>query len=207
MALKHSYTLLAPLYDFIVAGPLDKARANSIGSITDCADKDILINGIGSGLDIPHLPRDARYTGTDITPAMLKIAQQRAQEHAFPIELICADSQQLPFDDGQFDIVLMHLILAVVPQPALALQEAARVLKPGGNLYIFDKFLKPGEFAPVRRTLNLLSRHIATRMDVVFEETLAYSPTLKIISDEPVLANGWFRLIRLEKSLINNDEN
>lgn len=207
MALKHSYTLLAPLYDLLVAGPLDKARAYSIGSITDFADKDILINGIGSGLDIPHLPRNARYTGTDITPAMLKIAQKRAQKHTFPIELICADSQQLPFEDEQFDIILMHLILAVVPQPVLAMQEAARVLKPGGSLYILDKFLKPGEFAPVRRALNLLSRHIATRMDVVFEETLVHTPTLKIISDEPVLANGWFRLIRLEKSLINNNEN
>ncbi len=207
MALKHSYTLLAPLYDLLVAGPLDKARAYSIGSITDFADKDILINGIGSGLDIPHLPRNARYTGTDITPAMLKIAQKRAQKHTFPIELICADSQQLPFEDEQFDIILMHLILAVVPQPVLAMQEAARVLKPGGSLYILDKFLKPGELAPVRRALNLLSRHIATRMDVVFEETLAHTPTLKIISDEPVLANGWFRLIKLEKSLINNNEN
>ncbi|MDA3870049.1 MAG: class I SAM-dependent methyltransferase [Gammaproteobacteria bacterium] len=207
MALKHSYTLLAPLYDFFVAGPLNTARTNSIGRITDCADKNILIYGIGSGLDIPHLPHNARYTGSDITPAMLKIAQLRAQKHAFPIELICADSQQLPFDDGQFDIVLMHLILAVVPQPVLALQEAARVLKPGGSLYIFDKFLKPGELAPVRKAINLLSRHIATRMDVVFEETLAHSPSLKIISDEPVLANGWFRLIKLEKSLINNDEN
>lgn len=206
MALKHSYTLLAPLYDFLVSGLLDKARADSLRSLTNTSNCHILINGIGSGLDIPHLPRDARYIGTDITPAMLKIARKRALAHGFPIELICADSQHLPFDDEQFDVVIMHLILAVVPQPSLALQEAARVLKGGGKLYIFDKFLKPGEIAPLRKVLNLLSRHIATRMDVVFEETLAHTPSLKVISDEPALAKGWFRLIKLEKSLKSKDE-
>ena len=107
MSLKHSYTLLAPFYDFIVSVPLDNARRCSIENIKNTADKKILVNGIGSGLDIPYLPSDAKYTGTDITPAMLKVAQRRASEHDFDIELICADSQKLPFDDEQFDIVIM----------------------------------------------------------------------------------------------------
>ena len=199
MSLKHSYTLLAPFYDFMVSGALDKARQTSLNRLNNTTDKNILINGIGSGLDIPYLPRNAKYTGTDITPNMLKLAQKRAQRHSFDIELICADSHKLPFGDGQFDIVVMHLILAVVPNPALALQEANRVLKPGGRLFIFDKFLKPGEFAPVRKLFNLLLRHIATRTDVVFEDTLAQSPSFKIINNKPALANGWFRLIELEK--------
>ena len=199
MSLKHSYTLLAPFYDFMVSGALDKARKSSLNRLNNTTNKNILINGIGSGLDIPYLPRNANYTGTDITPGMLKLAQKRALKHSFDIELICADSHKLPFSDGQFDIVVMHLILAVVPNPALALQEANRVLKSGGRLYIFDKFLKPGEFAPVRKLFNLLLRHIATRTDVVFEDTLAQSPSLKIINNKPALANGWFRLIELEK--------
>ena len=199
MSLKHSYTLLAPFYDFMVSGALDKARQTSLNRLNNTTDKNILINGIGSGLDIPYLPRNAKYTGTDITPNMLKLAQKRAQRHSFDIELICADSHKLPFGDGQFDIVVMHLILAVVPNPALALQEANRVLKSGGRLFIFDKFLKPGEFAPVRKLFNLLLRHIATRTDVVFEDTLAQSPSFKIINNKPALANGWFRLIELEK--------
>ena len=200
MALKHSYTLLAPLYDRVVSGALDTTRIKSISRFEDISGKHILINGIGSGLDIPFLPHGATYTGTDITPAMLRRAKKRAHEHQLSIELLCTDSQKLPFGDGQFDIILMHLILAVVPRPVDALVEASRVLKPGGKMYILDKFLKPGQFAPVRRSINLISRHIASRTDVIFEDLLAQCTQLQLISDEPAFANGWFRLIALEKT-------
>lgn len=205
MALKHSYTLLAPVYDFAVSGALQHSRQKSIARINDVGGKRILINGIGSGLDIPYLPRGADYTGTDITPAMLKRAYKQAQIHNFEIELLCADSQALPFEDQQFDIILMHLILAVVPEPVDALKEANRVLKPGGKIYILDKFLKPGQLAPLRRIINLLSRHIATRTDVIFEDLLAQCKSLQLINNEPSLANGWFRLIELRKLSVDSN--
>ncbi len=204
MSLKHSYTLLAPIYDFLVSAPLDNARKASILNIKNSSDKKILINGIGTGLDIPYLPHDNQYIGSDITPAMLSIAQRRALKYQLNINLICADSQKLPFNKHQFDIVIMHLILAVVPKPELALQEAARVLKPGGRLYIFDKFLKPGELAPIRKIINLFIRHIATRTDVVFEHLLEKQTDLEVISNKASLANGWFRLIELEKSSVSS---
>jgi ubiquinone/menaquinone biosynthesis C-methylase UbiE len=204
MALKHSYTLLAPLYDSIVTGPIDAYRIKSLSRIKNSRDKRILINGIGSGLDIPYLNDDACYVGTDITPAMLQRAERRAQEHVsdqpLDISFQLADSQALPFADNTFDAVVMHLILAVVPRPDLALKEACRVLKPGGRIYIFDKFIRTGQFAIGRRLLNIFLRHIATRTDVVFEEVLSNCPQLGIIHDEPALAKGWFRLIELNKN-------
>ncbi len=182
MALKHSYTLLAPIYDSIVSGPIDAYRKKSIARITDTKNKNILINGIGSGLDIPYLPDDANYIGTDITAAMLALAQKRVNSinpTNNNISLQLADSQALPFDDNHFDAVIMHLILAVVPKPELALQEACRVLKPGGKIFIFDKFIRHGQLALGRRFLNIFLRHIATRTDVIFEDVLATSPQLE----------------------------
>ncbi len=198
MALKHSYTILAPVYDTLVARFLDSARQTSLLRLNDVADKSILINGIGSGLDIPYLP-PADYTGSDITPAMLKLAEEKVKKYNRPVNLLCADSQTLPFSDNSFDIIIMHLIIAVVPKPELALQEACRVLKPGGRILILDKFLRPHLLAPIRRISSVLLRHIATRTDVVLEQIMQHCPDLRLISDEASLARGWFRLIELEK--------
>jgi len=203
MALKHSYTLLAPFYDTLVSAPLDSYRIKSLLRLKDAQHKKILINGIGSGLDIPHLPIDASYIGTDITPAMLQRAENRAKKSisntTLDIQFQLADSQALPFENEHFDAVVMHLILAVVPKPEVALQSACRVLKPGGKIYIFDKFLKPDQLAIIRRLLNTVVRHIATRTDVVFEKVLNTCPQLKTVHNKPALAKGWFRLIELEK--------
>lgn len=199
MALKHSYTLLAPIYDPLVNRALKKFRIQSLSRLNNVTHKSILINGIGTGLDIPYLPKGAKYTGTDITPAMLKIAQQRASESDIELKLLQADSLNLPFENDSFDHVIMHLILAVVPEPERALYEACRVLKPDGKIYIFDKFLKPGQLALIRRALNLFLQHVATRTDVVFEDALYHCPKLRLVHDKPSLANGWFRLIELQK--------
>ena len=198
MALKHSYTLFAPIYDKMVAGALDSIRQTSLKRLENTQHKTILINGIGSGLDIPYLP-EAHYIGSDITTAMLRLAHKKAEQHDTDIHLVCADSQLLPFKDNSFDAIVMHLILAVVPRPELALKEACRVLKPGGKIYMLDKFIRPGQLAIIRRVLNIFIRHIASRTDVVFEKTLEHCQELVCLSDKPALAGGWLRLIELEK--------
>lgn len=165
----------------------------------DLTTKDVLLMGIGTGLDIPHLPTANSYTGIDITPAMLKKAKQRAKTVASPIQLDIGDVMAMPYQDDTFDIVFMHLILAVVPNPRAALNEAARVLRAGGQIIILDKFIKQGQLAPIRRLLNLFMRHIATRTDVVFEPLLEACPELIKREDTAILANGWFRRIVLQK--------
>jgi len=200
MGLKFSYTLLAPIYDVVVASPTHKMRLDSLQRLNFDSPKNILINGIGTGLDIPYLPEHHIYTATDLTPAMLDKCKSRLQHHPLNIQLQLADAMHLPFKDNQFDIVLMNLILAVVPDPSQALQEAMRVVKPGGKIFIMDKFIRHGHIAIGRRIINIFMRHIATRTDVVFEKLLYDCSQLNLLQDEPSLMNGWFRLIDLEKS-------
>ena len=64
-------------------------------------------------------------------------------------------------------------------------------------MLVFDKFLRPGERAGWKRALNPLTRRIATRLDVLFEDVLAQVPEVERHADEPAMAGGWFRLIRL----------
>lgn len=195
--LRRSYSLIAPFYDLVVSRPLLYARALSLQSLPADTAGRVLLSGIGTGLDLPLLPALHRYTALDFNAAMLSRAKPRGT--GLQIDWVLGDCMALPFADAQFDHVVLHLIVAVVPRPAQCLSEAARVLKPGGTIIILDKFLRPNKLALLRRALNPLSRRIATRMDVVFEEVLRASPQLEKISDVPLLARGWFRGIVLRK--------
>jgi len=192
LALRHSYTLFAPVYDLLLKRVSAPARRRSLAQLPRDGGRRVLLAGIGTGLDVPYLAPGNQYVGIDITRAMLK----RVPASCAGVALVQGDSMRLPFAAGSFDCVVLHLILAVVPQPARCLAESARVLKRGGMLLLLDKFLRRGQMAPLRRAVNPLSRAIATRMDVVWEDLLQTVPQLAVESDEPALARGWFRLIR-----------
>jgi ubiquinone/menaquinone biosynthesis C-methylase UbiE len=197
LSLKHSYTLAAPFYDAFLTAATRGARKRSLSALSHFPPRDVLLLGVGTGLDLPHLPDQHRYVGLDLTAAMLLRARPRAANLQFiPLR---GDVQRLPFGDASFDVAVLHLILAVVPAPTLCLAEAVRVLKPGGQLLIFDKFLRRGE-AGWKRLLNPLTRHVATRLDVVFEDVLEAVGGVRVTANDAALASGWFRLIRLEKA-------
>ncbi len=197
MSLRFSYTLLAPVYDWLVGPPLARVRARSLDRLP-VTGAHILLNGIGTGLDLPLLPPTHRYTALDLTRGMLDKARPR--RGMLDLQWVQGDSQRLPFRADSFDHVLLHLILAIVPDTRAALREAARVVRVGGRLFVLDKFLRRGESAPLRRLVNPLMRRIATRTDVVFEDALAAVGGLCVIDDQPALAGGWFRMITLEKT-------
>lgn len=198
MGLKQSYTLIAPVYDAIVAAATDGMRRDSLHALEPQDGDRILLGGVGTGLDLPYLPDNAEYFAMDLTAAMLARARQRLAPD-LSVHLHQANVMHMPYPDNSFDGVVLHLILAVVAEPHRVLAEASRVVKPGGRVFILDKFLRPGQRAPARRLINKIIRHIATRTDVVFEEVLPHAPQLSIISDEPCLAGGWFRRIQLQK--------
>jgi phosphatidylethanolamine/phosphatidyl-N-methylethanolamine N-methyltransferase len=198
MSLRTSYTLLSPFYDWLIGPTLGRVRAKSLARLPSSGAAHILLNGIGTGLDLPLLHTTHHYTALDLTRAMLQKALPRGSH--LNLQWVQGDSQRLPFSSGAFDHVLLHLILAIVPDTRAALHEAARVVKVGGRLFILDKFLRPGETAWLRRIINPLARHIATRTNVVFEDALAGVSGLRVIDDQPALAGGWFRMITLEKT-------
>jgi len=184
----------------VIANATSALRKKSLALLEQLVppDSQVLLAGVGTGLDIPFLPPDRHYTGIDLTPAMLSRAKRRNQHST--IDLHIGDVMKLPYPDAYFDAIVMHLIVTVVGNPTKALLEAERVLKKQGKLIVLDKFLKPGQFAPLRRAINPVIRRIATQTSVTFEDHVRHCHQLKIISDEPVLAGGWFRRIVLTKS-------
>ena len=197
MSLRYSYTLIAPIYDLVIAAATRSARIKSIAALGDAPPGRVLLAGVGTGLDLPHLPGQHDYTGIDLTAAMLRRSRPRAAGRDYqPVQ---GSVLALPFGDAHFDHVILHLILAVVPDPAQALREAVRVTRPGGQLLVFDKFLRPGQRAPLRRALTPLTMCLATRMDVVLETLLSDLRDIRVENDEEALAGGWFRRVRLRR--------
>ena len=197
MSLRTTYYFIAPLYDAFIERATRGARQRSLSSLPQQGTARVLVSGAGTGLDFPFLPPCHDYTALDLTAAML--ARGRGRARGLRMAWVRGDSMALPFADEGFDYVVLHLIVAVVPEPQRCLAEAARVLKPGGRILLFDKFLRRGQSAWLRRSLSPLVGRMATRLDVVFEDVLEAVPGLHVISDQRVLVRGWFRLIEMQK--------
>lgn len=95
--------------------------------------------------------------GTDFTPEMLRIAEQKRDrmigpEPTAPISFLEADTQQLPFEDNRFQIVSVAFGLRNVADTLAGLQEMTRVCQPGGRVAVLE-FSLPGN--PVLRWLYL----------------------------------------------------
>lgn len=187
------YSLYAPFYNLIVRR-LDEGRRRSIELVAPQAGEQILIVGAGTGLDLPYLPADVAVTAVDLSSSMLRQAEQQAE--AVPFDLTCQvmDAHALDLPDASFDIVLLHLILAVVPNPHAAIREVARVLRPGGRVGIFDKFL-PAESQPslgrqlVGALTNVVFSDINRKLEPLLDEA-----GLRLLQQEPSLFGGVFKV-------------
>lgn len=86
--LRMSYSLIAPLYDMVIERPMREARRRSLAALATDTPKNVLISGVGTGLDLPHLPTLHHYTALDFNPAMLSRAKVR--EEKLDMEFILA---------------------------------------------------------------------------------------------------------------------
>ncbi len=104
----------------------------------------VLDVGCGTGLAARAIARRADFsghvTGVDLSPFLVTAAQRLASEEGLTEHLAfsAGDVRRLDFADGAFDALVAHTLLSHVEDPLSVLKEAARVVKPGGMVGIFD---------------------------------------------------------------------
>ena len=194
------YRLWAPIYDATVDHFFLPGRKRAIELLDLQPGERVLLVGIGTGADLPILPIGVQATGVDISSDMLKRARQKLPLPGREVTLLQGDAQQLLVDELSFDVVIFNLILSVIPDGAACLRENLRALKPGGRAIVFDKFLPDsGTLSLGRKFLNLGSTLFGTDITRRFGD-LVKGILVKVISDEPSLLNGTYRVILLRKT-------
>lgn len=192
------WDLYAPHYDRFIA--FDPHRMRSLELARLAPGERVLVCGCGTGQDLPLLPAGLDVCSIDASRGMLEKALRRPCASRVNFQLM--DAQRLAFRDASFDCVVLHLIVAIVPDPLACLREAARVLKPGGRIALFDKYHDGvGKPRLARRILNPLMRLLATDLNVPLP-CLAREAGLRIVHEEPAMMRGLFRVVRLEHAAI-----
>jgi phosphatidylethanolamine/phosphatidyl-N-methylethanolamine N-methyltransferase len=143
-----AYSRWAPVYDLIFDLPFHPGRAAAARAAAAAAGPggEILVVGVGTGLELPLLPGNVLVTGIDISAPMLRAARARVERMALTQVkgLHVMDAAALEFSDAAFDVALAPYVISVVPHPEQALDEAWRVLKPGGTLIVMNHFAASG---------------------------------------------------------------
>ncbi|MEQ8576662.1 MAG: class I SAM-dependent methyltransferase [Fulvivirga sp.] len=195
---KIRYTVFTPIYD-LVGNVFNNYRKMSIEQLELKPDDNVLIVGGGTGLDLQFLPQTVNITATDITPSM--VTRMNSTIKAFNLNGAARvmDGQKLGFNDAIFDKVILHLILAVIPDPVACINEVERVLKPGGKVTIYDKFIPDESKLSLGRKIgNLFTNLIATDITRSLGEIMAHS-NLKLTKTMSGGFKGFFKIYVLEK--------
>ena len=108
------------------------------------ASGEVLEIGVGSGLNIPIYGSGVRKLhALDPSAELLRMARQRAERAAFPVELLQHPAEAIPLGDGTVDSVVTTWTLCSIPDAASALREVRRVLRPTGRLILIEHGRSP----------------------------------------------------------------
>ena len=83
---------------------------------------------------IPAAQRGAKVVASDLTPALLEAGARRPDAQGLDIEWLPADAEDLPFEDGSFDLVMSCIGVMFAPYHQVAADELVRVCRPGGTI-------------------------------------------------------------------------
>ena len=116
----------------------------------------VLEIGVGSGLNLPLYGTSVeKLYALDPSDALIGMARKKAMRTNVPVTFLAHSGEKIPLDRASVDMVVMTWTLCSIPDPARALREMRRVLKPGGALLFAEHGLAPD--LSVRRWQNRLN--------------------------------------------------
>jgi phosphatidylethanolamine/phosphatidyl-N-methylethanolamine N-methyltransferase len=185
-----AYARWAPVYDLVFGAVFEKGRRASIAAAERVGGR-VLEVGVGTGISLPDYSRKAQARKRD-----LKLDNVEA--------LSVMDVGRLGFPDAFFDAVVAQYVITAVPDPDAALDEFARVLKPGGEIILVnhisaERGLRRAfelRFAPVARRLGWRPEFEWARLQAWIDR----KPNMRVIERKPMPPLGHFSMMRFGKA-------
>jgi len=201
---ERAYDRWAPIYDLVFGGVFGRGRQAAILATNSIGGR-VLEVGVGTGISLPQYGANLRIFGTDISAAMLRKARARVADLRLGnVEgLAVMDAEKLEFPDHSCDVVMAQYVVTAVPNPEAALNEFARVLRPGGEIILLSRVsADAGMRRFIEQQLQPVVRRLGWRTEFAwsrYAEWAAQVDGMELIERRPVPPLGHFSLIRFRK--------
>ncbi len=201
---EQAYDRWAPVYDLVFGGVFSKGRRAAILATNNIGGR-MLEVGVGTGISLPQYASNLRIYGTDNSEAMLRKAKDRGADLRLNnVEgLAVMDAEELEFPDNSFDVVMAQYVVTAVPNPEAALDEFARVLRPGGEMILLSRVsADAGIRRFIEERLQPVVRQLGWRTEFAwsrYAQWAAGAHGVELVERRPVPPFGHFSLIRFRK--------
>jgi ubiquinone/menaquinone biosynthesis C-methylase UbiE len=149
------HPIFARLYALTSPGVERKGAAGHRAEMLAGIGGRVIEVGAGNGLNFAHYPDTVtEVVAVEPEPYLRERAARAAAEARVPVTVVDGVADALPGPDGAFDAAVASLVLCTVPDPAVALAEVRRVLRPGGELRFYEHVLATGRLGSAQRRLD-----------------------------------------------------
>jgi len=155
------HPLFARLYDPLT-GPAEALFARHRQYLGSGLSGRVLDVGTGTGATLPYLAgAETTVLGLEPDPHMRRRAAAVARATTGEVALVAGDAERLPVGDDALDAAVAALVFCTIPNPEAALDELARVLRPGAELRFFEHVGGEGAYRRVQRAATPLWSRVA----------------------------------------------
>lgn len=203
------YARWAPVYDLVFGAVFERGRRTVVQAGERVGGR-ILEVGVGTGLSLPYYSAGSQVVGIDLSEEMLEKAREKvAKRRLSHIEqLAVMDCERLDYPDDSFDVVTAQCVVNTVPNPERALEEFARVLRPGGEIILLNRIgAETGPRLTFERWFQPVANRFGWRSDFPWSRFDAWLATsehdMTLIERQPVPPFGHFSVIRFGKAPVS----
>jgi phosphatidylethanolamine/phosphatidyl-N-methylethanolamine N-methyltransferase len=204
VTLQKAYARWAPVYDLVFGALFNRGRRAAIAAAEQVGAR-ILEVGVGTGISLPGYSLQNRIIGIDLSEAMLRKAQRRVANLSLcnVEKLEVMDAERLSFPDASFDVVVATHVISTVANPEAALDECARMLRPGGEMILLSRIgADAGLRHLVETMLQPIVRRLGWRTEFPWDRFARWTERrteMRLIERRPTPPFGHFSLLRFVK--------